>query len=134
MPLARIDLAEGKTADYRRTIGEVVYDALVEVLKARRMIASRSSRNIQLKISSLIPASWAFRDRKIALLSSSRSMLGEPWIRNVPFTKRSQTDCTSVSAYAGKTCSFVWLRSAKRTGRLATVRRNTRNRPQSWSL
>jgi phenylpyruvate tautomerase PptA (4-oxalocrotonate tautomerase family) len=34
MPLARIDLAEGKTADYRRTIGEVVDDALVEVLKA----------------------------------------------------------------------------------------------------
>ncbi len=34
MPLARIDLAEGKTADYRRTIGGVVYDALVEVLKA----------------------------------------------------------------------------------------------------
>ena len=34
MPLARIDLAEGKTADYRRTIGEAVYDALVEVLKA----------------------------------------------------------------------------------------------------
>jgi len=34
MPLARIDLAEGKTVDYRRTIGEVVYDALVEVLKA----------------------------------------------------------------------------------------------------
>ena len=34
MPLARIDLAQGKTADYRRTIGEVVYDALVEVLKA----------------------------------------------------------------------------------------------------
>ncbi len=34
MPLARIDLAEGKTADYRRAIGEVVYDAQVEVLKA----------------------------------------------------------------------------------------------------
>ena len=34
MPLARIDLAEGKPADYRRTIGEVVYDAVVEVLKA----------------------------------------------------------------------------------------------------
>ena len=34
MPLARIDLAEGKSADYRRTIGEVVYDELVEVLKA----------------------------------------------------------------------------------------------------
>src|SRR6202048_1150845 len=34
MPLARIDLAEGKTANYRRAIGEVVYDAMVEVLKA----------------------------------------------------------------------------------------------------
>jgi 4-oxalocrotonate tautomerase len=33
MPLVRIDLAEGKAADYRRSIGEVVYDALVEVLK-----------------------------------------------------------------------------------------------------
>jgi 4-oxalocrotonate tautomerase len=34
MPLARIDLAEGKPAEYRTTIGEVVYDALVEVMKA----------------------------------------------------------------------------------------------------
>jgi len=25
MPLARVDLAEGRAADYRRTIGEVVY-------------------------------------------------------------------------------------------------------------
>jgi len=34
MPLARIDLAEGKSADFRGTLGEVVYDAVVEVLKA----------------------------------------------------------------------------------------------------
>jgi 4-oxalocrotonate tautomerase len=32
MPLARIDLAEGQPADYRRTIGEVVYDAMIETL------------------------------------------------------------------------------------------------------
>jgi 4-oxalocrotonate tautomerase len=32
MPLARIDLAEGKSADYRRTIGDVVYDALLGVM------------------------------------------------------------------------------------------------------
>jgi 4-oxalocrotonate tautomerase len=32
VPLARIDLAEGQSADYRRTIGEVVYDAMVEIL------------------------------------------------------------------------------------------------------
>lgn len=34
MPLARIDLAQGKPADYRRMIGEVVYEAIVEILKA----------------------------------------------------------------------------------------------------
>lgn len=34
MPLARIDLAEGKSAEYRSAIGEVVYQAIVEVLKA----------------------------------------------------------------------------------------------------
>jgi 4-oxalocrotonate tautomerase len=32
VPLARIDLAEGQSADYRRTIGEVVYDAMIEIL------------------------------------------------------------------------------------------------------
>jgi 4-oxalocrotonate tautomerase len=34
MPLARIDLIKGKPRSYRRTIGDVVYKAMVEVLKA----------------------------------------------------------------------------------------------------
>jgi 4-oxalocrotonate tautomerase len=34
MPLARIDLVQGKSAEYRRTIGEVVYDAMVAALNA----------------------------------------------------------------------------------------------------
>jgi 4-oxalocrotonate tautomerase len=34
MPLARIDLIEGKSAEYRRTIGDVVYEAVVSELKA----------------------------------------------------------------------------------------------------
>jgi 4-oxalocrotonate tautomerase len=33
MPLARIELAQGKSVEYRKTIGEVVYDAMVETLK-----------------------------------------------------------------------------------------------------
>ena len=33
MPLARIDLVQGKPADYRRTIGEVVYQAMLDTLK-----------------------------------------------------------------------------------------------------
>jgi 4-oxalocrotonate tautomerase len=34
MPLARIDLVQGKSAEYRRAVGDVVYEAMVEVLKA----------------------------------------------------------------------------------------------------
>jgi phenylpyruvate tautomerase PptA (4-oxalocrotonate tautomerase family) len=32
MPLVRIDLAQGKSADYRAAIGAVTYDAMVEIL------------------------------------------------------------------------------------------------------
>jgi hypothetical protein len=32
MPLARIDLVQGKSAEYRRTIGAIVYEAMVDVL------------------------------------------------------------------------------------------------------
>ena len=34
MPLARIDLVRGKSAQYRRVIGDVVYEAIVGILKA----------------------------------------------------------------------------------------------------
>jgi Tautomerase enzyme len=32
VPLARIDLAAGQSAQYRRTVGDVVYDSMIEVL------------------------------------------------------------------------------------------------------
>jgi 4-oxalocrotonate tautomerase len=32
MPLARIDLPRGKSAEYRKTIGEVVYEAMIKTL------------------------------------------------------------------------------------------------------
>ena len=32
MPLVRIDLVKGKTAEYRHTIGEVVYDAMLRTI------------------------------------------------------------------------------------------------------
>ena len=34
MPFARIDLVQGKSAEYCQTIADVVYEAMVEVLKA----------------------------------------------------------------------------------------------------
>jgi hypothetical protein len=34
MPFARIDLAQGKTAEYRATVADVVYKGIVGILKA----------------------------------------------------------------------------------------------------
>jgi 4-oxalocrotonate tautomerase len=34
MPLARIDIVGGKSADYKRTIGDVVYEAMLDTIKA----------------------------------------------------------------------------------------------------
>ena len=34
MPFARIDLLKGKTADYRATVADIVYNGIVDVLKA----------------------------------------------------------------------------------------------------
>jgi len=34
MPIARIDLVQGKSAQYRRTVGDIVYEAMIEALKA----------------------------------------------------------------------------------------------------
>ena len=32
MPLVRIDLAKGKSAEHRKKIGEIVYNAMVETI------------------------------------------------------------------------------------------------------
>jgi spore cortex formation protein SpoVR/YcgB (stage V sporulation) len=34
MPLARIDLIAGKSEDYRQAVGDIVYEAMVDILKA----------------------------------------------------------------------------------------------------
>ena len=34
MPFARIDIIRGKSTQYKRTIGDVVYAAMVDILKA----------------------------------------------------------------------------------------------------
>jgi 4-oxalocrotonate tautomerase len=36
MPLVRIDLMAGKSADYRRTIGEVIYEAMIDTITVPR--------------------------------------------------------------------------------------------------
>ena len=36
MPLARIDVAEGKSPEFRKTVGEIVYNAMTEVINVPR--------------------------------------------------------------------------------------------------
>ena len=107
MPLARIDLAEGQSADYRRTIGEVVYDALVEILNVPKDDRFQVITEHPAGDFSFYPNYLGIQRSKIAYLSRSRSMRGEPWTRSVPFTKQSRTDCTCASACVGRTCSLV---------------------------
>jgi 4-oxalocrotonate tautomerase len=36
MPLVRIDLMRGKSAQYRKTLGEIVYDAMLDIINVPR--------------------------------------------------------------------------------------------------
>ena len=36
MPFVRIDLMRGKSADYRKALGEIVYQAMVEVINVAK--------------------------------------------------------------------------------------------------
>ncbi len=49
MPFARIDLAQGKSSEYRATVVDVVYSGLIEVLKApegdRFMVINEHARD-----------------------------------------------------------------------------------------
>jgi hypothetical protein len=127
MPLARIDLIEGQSADYRETIGEVVYDAMIETLKVPKgdrfqVITEHPARDFI-----FAPDYLGIHRSKDCVFIQVTLNAGRTATRSLPFTKPSRTDCTSASASAGRTCSLVWLKSAKRTGRLARVRPNTRN-------
>jgi hypothetical protein len=49
MPLVRIDLVRGKSAHYRKVLGEIIYKAMVDVSTCLRTTNSRSSPNMRLK-------------------------------------------------------------------------------------
>ena len=126
MPLARIDLIEGQSTDYRETVGEVVYDAMIEILKVPKgdrfqVISEHPARDFIFD-----PDYLGIHRSKDCVFIQVTLNAGRTVNQKAAFTKPSRTDCTSASACAGRMCSLVWLKSAKRTGRLATVRPNTR--------
>ena len=63
MPLARIDLPAGKPASYRRAVADVVYEAMVETLKApkndRFQVITEHAATVRITHGTLVPASPA---------------------------------------------------------------------------
>ena len=51
MPLVRVDLVQGKSADYRKAISEVIYDAMIKTINVpkddRFQVITELSRNPQ---------------------------------------------------------------------------------------
>jgi hypothetical protein len=71
MPLARIDLVQGKSDEYRRTIGDVVYEAMVDILKRQRTTVSRSSMSIRRRTT--LPTRTSSASVALQTVSSSSS-------------------------------------------------------------
>ena len=46
MPLARIDVPRGRTSAFRRIVGDVVYESMLDTLKVPATIDSRSSASM----------------------------------------------------------------------------------------
>ena len=126
MPLARIDLVQGKPAEYRRTIGDVVYEAMVETLKApkddRFQLISEYAPEVTLptritSASSVPPTPCSSNSL------STRAALSN---RRKRSTKPLPTASTRGWGCDAKTFSSTSSRSLKKIGRLATARPSMR--------
>jgi hypothetical protein len=87
MPLVRIDLVQGKSAEYRRTLGDVVYEAMVDVLMAPKDDRFRSSPSIRPTPSSLTKTILVSGAHKIASLFNWRSTSVDPLNKKRHFTR-----------------------------------------------
>src|SRR5258705_5152220 len=125
MPLARIDLVRGKSADYKRTIGDVVYEAIVDILKApvndRFQVITEHAPESHIADEGYL----GIKRTQDACSSSSPSMLGAAWNKRRSSTKRWRMVSTSGLACAAKTCSSIWSKWPRRTGLSAMAWRNT---------
>ena len=125
MPLVRIDLVEGRPVEYGRGIGDVIYHAMVDVLKVpkddrfqvitehpeRSLIATRTTSE-----SNAPRTAWSSRSRSTQVGRSSR--------RNL-FIERWRKNFIPAWDFALRTSSSASSRFPKRTGRSGTATRNT---------
>jgi hypothetical protein len=66
MPFVRIDLMRGKSIEYRKTIGEIVYNAMRDVIDVPKDDKFQVSPNIRSKPSMSARAIWATITAKIS--------------------------------------------------------------------
>jgi 4-oxalocrotonate tautomerase len=127
MPLARIDLAQGKSVDYRRTVGQVVYDAMVAALNApeddRFQVVTEHPQDDVIAD----PGYLGIRRSKDCIFIQLTLNEGRTLEQKRAFYKAVATACISVSTCAARTSSSTSSRSRRRTGRSGTARRNMRN-------
>ena len=110
MPLARIDLATGKSADYRKTIGEVVYQAMVETLKAPKddrfqIITEHPGDDFVVD-----PNYLGIQRSKDCVIIQLTLNEGRTVDQNAPSTRPWQWDCINIWISGRRTCSSVLSR------------------------
>ena len=66
MPFVRIDLVRGKSVQYRKTIGEIVYNAMRDVIDVPKDDKFQVSPKIRSKSSMSARAIWAIITAKIS--------------------------------------------------------------------
>jgi hypothetical protein len=127
MPLARIDLREGQSAEYRQTIGEVVYAAMIETLGVPdgdrfQVISEHPAQNFIFD-----PDYLGIHRSQDCVFIQLTLLAGRTVGQKSAFTNPSRTDYTSICTCVERTYLSIWWKSAKRTGPSAMVKPNTRN-------
>ncbi len=125
MPLVRIDLRKGKSAAYKKAIGDAVYRAMRETFTVpdedRFMVVTEHDDD-----GFFYSKSYLNIERTDDLvISSLPSPIRETSIRRRRFLPAS-SNCSRSSPDCGRRmCSSISLKCRKRIGRSATVSRNT---------
>lgn len=128
MPLVRIDLAEGQSAEYRSAVADEVYKAMTTTMNVpandRFMVVNEH------KLGDFIadPAYLGIERSPQCIIVQLTLNAGRDLAIKKPSTRRSTMAFTRASDCAAKTCSLVSSKCRKRTGRSVTAKHNTRNK------
>lgn len=132
MPLARIDLVAGKPASYRAAVGDVVYDAMISDLNAPKddrfqIITEHPEENLVVD-----PEFYGIHRSGDCILIQLTLNDGRTIEQKRAFYRSVADGLNKRLGCAARTCSSIWSKCARKTGRSGTVRRSWR-RPEVLS-